>query len=217
MSSLSTGSPRWVEEKPSWSMPFLVPAPSLPNDCSAIVWHCRQTIQSCQALRRAPCLSDRTCPLAPSYTKASSSPDEGCGSGRSAALHTGARSARRAGRDRSVRLPGPTGDPARRRPGLPPGPGNPAPGAPAGTPLDLPSNHRFTIGRLSSSDLTVDQPTVSRQHAVMFQHGGTWYVADSNSTDGILVNRVPVVGRFVSRAPTRSAPERSYDCASSCP
>ena len=99
----------------------------------------------------------------------------------------------------------------------PPGPGNPAPGAPAGTPLDLPSNHRFTIGRLSSSDLTVDQPTVSRQHAVMFQHGGTWYVADSNSTDGILVNRVPVVGRFDSRAPTRSAPERSYDCASSCP
>jgi hypothetical protein len=54
----------------------------------------------------------------------------------------------------------------------PPGPATLRPVHPAGIPLDLPSNHRFTTGRLSSSDLTVDQPTVSRQHAVMFQHGG---------------------------------------------
>ena len=99
----------------------------------------------------------------------------------------------------------------------PPGPATLRPVHPTGIPLDLASNHRSTTGRLSSSDLTVDQPTVSRQHAVMFQHGGAWYVADTNSTNGTFVNRVPVVGRFDSRAPTRSAPERSYDCASSCP
>ena len=65
---------------------------------------------------------------------------------------------------------------------------------PPGIPLDLPRNHRFTIGRLPSSELTVDQPTVSRQHAVMFQHDGVWYVADSNSTNGTFVNRIPIAG-----------------------
>ncbi len=214
MSSLSTGSPPMVEEKLGWSR-------TIPGSCikSAKRLHCNRLAlwKDNPNLSSSP-MSPRASPAGPvrwrpATRRPSSSPDEGCGSGRSAApARTGARSARRAGRDRSVRLPGPTGDPDRRRPGLPPGPGDPAPGAPGRNPAGPAQQPRFTTGRLSSSDLTVDQPTVGRQHAVMFQHGGAWYVADSNSTNGTFVNRVPVVGRFDSRAPTRSAPERSYDC-----
>jgi hypothetical protein len=118
MSSLSTGSPPMVEEKLGWST-------TIPGSCikSAKRLHCNRLAlwKDNPDLSSSP-MSPRASPAGPvrwrpATRRPSSSPDEGCGSGRSAApARTGARSARRAGRDRSVRLPGPTGDPDRRRP-----------------------------------------------------------------------------------------------------
>ena len=50
------------------------------------------------------------------------------------------------------------------------------------------------IGRHKSSDVCIDFPTVSRNHAVLTRYDdGSWTIADANSKSGILVN-----GRQVS-------------------
>jgi pSer/pThr/pTyr-binding forkhead associated (FHA) protein len=75
----------------------------------------------------------------------------------------------------------------------PPTNGTAAP-APAPTTLTLVYNgerfpitkDRFVIGRgKQSSDLTLKDPNVSRQHAVVEFQGGTYFMVDMGSTNGV--------------------------------
>src|SRR3954470_12614095 len=47
---------------------------------------------------------------------------------------------------------------------------------------------RFVIGRSRDSDLTLDDPNVSRRHAELRREGDAWVVADLASTNGVKVN-----------------------------
>jgi hypothetical protein len=47
---------------------------------------------------------------------------------------------------------------------------------------------RFVIGRSRDSDLTLDDPNVSRRHAELRNEDGAWVVADLASTNGVKVN-----------------------------
>jgi neural Wiskott-Aldrich syndrome protein len=50
----------------------------------------------------------------------------------------------------------------------------------------LVSKDRFIIGRgKTSSDLTIRDPNVSRQHALVEFSGGNYYMVDMGSTNGI--------------------------------
>ena len=49
------------------------------------------------------------------------------------------------------------------------------------------------IGRSKSSDVTIDFPTVSRNHAVLTRYDdGSWTITDAGSKDGVVVNRQKV-------------------------
>jgi pSer/pThr/pTyr-binding forkhead associated (FHA) protein len=50
------------------------------------------------------------------------------------------------------------------------------------------SGSRFVIGRSRDSDLTLDDPNVSRRHAELRREDGAWVVADLASTNGVKVN-----------------------------
>jgi hypothetical protein len=47
---------------------------------------------------------------------------------------------------------------------------------------------RFVIGRSRDSDLSLDDPNVSRRHAELRREDGAWVVADLASTNGVKVN-----------------------------
>lgn len=47
---------------------------------------------------------------------------------------------------------------------------------------------RLVAGRLASCDITVDDPTVSREHAAFVRRGDGWWVVDLGSTNGTVVN-----------------------------
>ncbi len=56
---------------------------------------------------------------------------------------------------------------------------------------------RFVIGRgKQSSDLTLKDPNVSRQHALVEFQNGTYFMVDMGSTNGVAIN-----GERVSRRP----------------
>jgi len=46
----------------------------------------------------------------------------------------------------------------------------------------------ITIGRDPACDIRLNDPTVSRYHAWLTQEGGHWYVSDTGSANGTLVN-----------------------------
>jgi hypothetical protein len=46
----------------------------------------------------------------------------------------------------------------------------------------------FTIGRADDNDLTIDKPTVSRNHAVVTEEGERWFLEDRGSFNGTFVN-----------------------------
>ena len=50
------------------------------------------------------------------------------------------------------------------------------------------SGSRLTAGRLASCDLTIDDSTVSREHAAFVRRGDAWWVVDLGSTNGTRVN-----------------------------
>jgi pSer/pThr/pTyr-binding forkhead associated (FHA) protein len=64
----------------------------------------------------------------------------------------------------------------------------------AETPVRLRAGQLFWIGRLPSCELVVEQPGVSRCHAVVYKRNSGWYVRDAGSTNGTFVNLVPVTG-----------------------
>lgn len=43
---------------------------------------------------------------------------------------------------------------------------------------------RITIGRTSNNDVVIADPSISRLHAYLRQHGGGWVVADGGSKNG---------------------------------
>jgi hypothetical protein len=47
---------------------------------------------------------------------------------------------------------------------------------------------RFVVGRLPSCGLTLEDTTVSREHAALVRRGDTWWVVDLGSTNGTKVN-----------------------------
>jgi hypothetical protein len=65
---------------------------------------------------------------------------------------------------------------------------------PAGAPMRLRAGQLFRIGRLPSCELVIEQPSVSRCHAVVYERDGGWYVRDEGSTNGTFVNLAPVTG-----------------------
>jgi hypothetical protein len=61
------------------------------------------------------------------------------------------------------------------------------PGAGAHVPV---SGQRVTIGRLASCNVTIEDSTVSREHAALVRRGDRWWVVDLGSTNGTSVNGV---------------------------
>lgn len=59
------------------------------------------------------------------------------------------------------------------------------PGAGSTTPV---TGSRFTLGRLPSCGLPLDDTTVSREHAALVRRGAAWWVVDLGSTNGTKVN-----------------------------
>ena len=68
------------------------------------------------------------------------------------------------------------------------------------------------IGRSKSSDVTIDFPTVSRNHAVLTRYDdGSWTITDAGSKDGTLVN-----GRKVQICALKPvSPSAVWRCSSS--
>jgi predicted component of type VI protein secretion system len=60
--------------------------------------------------------------------------------------------------------------------------------------LDL-TEGRFTVGRSSDSQLFLDDPLVSRQHAIIIVQGGSIAVEDLKSRNGVLVNGLRISKR----------------------
>jgi len=59
------------------------------------------------------------------------------------------------------------------------------------------TKERFVIGRgKQSSDLTLKDPNVSRQHAVIEVQDGTYFIVDMGSTNGVAFN-----GQRIARRP----------------
>jgi pSer/pThr/pTyr-binding forkhead associated (FHA) protein len=63
-------------------------------------------------------------------------------------------------------------------------------------PLDSP---RRTVGSSAESDLVVDDPSVSRTHALLEQLGAAWFVEDLGSRNGTYLNGQRITGRRVVR------------------
>jgi len=50
------------------------------------------------------------------------------------------------------------------------------------------------IGRRSDNEILLDDPSVSRRHAEIFQQDGTFYIIDTGSTNGTLLNGLRIIG-----------------------
>lgn len=59
----------------------------------------------------------------------------------------------------------------------------------------LPSDSPVQIGRLSSAGCRLDDPTVSRRHAVLSYDDGAWFIDDSGSRGGTAINGSIIAGR----------------------
>ncbi|GAB4128907.1 MAG: hypothetical protein OHK0045_07070 [Raineya sp.] len=46
----------------------------------------------------------------------------------------------------------------------------------------------MTIGRKEGNDIVIPVETVSSNHAILTNEGGNWFIADNNSTNGIILN-----------------------------
>jgi len=55
----------------------------------------------------------------------------------------------------------------------------------------------ITIGRLKSSDIHINNPTVSKQHARIIKNQGNYLIEDLKSTNGIYLNTVRIISRYL--------------------
>ncbi|HXU31453.1 MAG TPA: FHA domain-containing protein, partial [Thermoanaerobaculia bacterium] len=55
------------------------------------------------------------------------------------------------------------------------------------------SGTRLRIGREVDNDIVLPDPSVSRQHAELVHQAGAWIARDLKSTNGIQLNRTPVL------------------------
>jgi hypothetical protein len=55
-------------------------------------------------------------------------------------------------------------------------------------------DNRVSVGRSHEADVTIDQPEVSRLHAVLFRQGGRVWITDPGSANGTSVNGSRVAG-----------------------
>ncbi len=53
-----------------------------------------------------------------------------------------------------------------------------------------------SLGRSRSSDVRIDDPTVSRDHAVLLRRDSGWFIADTGSKAGVYVNGKKTEGRY---------------------
>lgn len=58
-------------------------------------------------------------------------------------------------------------------------------------------DNRVSIGRSQEADVTIDEPEVSRLHAVLFRQGGRLWITDPGSANGTTVNGGRVTGEPV--------------------
>jgi hypothetical protein len=65
-----------------------------------------------------------------------------------------------------------------------------------------PAGERTRIGRSPDCDIFLDDVTVSRNHAVLVDEGGRFYVEDQGSLNGTFVNR-----KRIDRAPLQEGDE----------
>jgi pSer/pThr/pTyr-binding forkhead associated (FHA) protein len=57
---------------------------------------------------------------------------------------------------------------------------------------ELELHEEFTIGRADENDLTLDQPTVSRHHALVVEAEERWFLEDRGSFNGTVLNGIRV-------------------------
>ncbi|MDG2030755.1 MAG: FHA domain-containing protein [Phycisphaerales bacterium] len=73
--------------------------------------------------------------------------------------------------------------------------------------FDLKSGRSYTIGRSSMADVRLEAQSISRLHALLFEHGGIWKLTDLGSTkglrtkEGVLKNRTLTNGDWVAIGP----------------
>ena len=96
-------------------------------------------------------------------------------------------------------------------PPLPSGGYNGGAGLSAGAPLSIIyqgekvgiSKDRFVIGRgKQSSDLTLKDPNVSRQHAMVEYQNGVYYMVDMGSTNGVEYNGQRIARKQIAEGDT---------------
>lgn len=61
--------------------------------------------------------------------------------------------------------------------------------------VSLTGKQELTVGREASCDITLPHVSVSRQHARIVCENGQWYIVDSNTTNGVIVNNRRLVGK----------------------
>ena len=69
-----------------------------------------------------------------------------------------------------------------------------------GRALDV-SDNRVLIGRGETADIRIDDPEVSRQHALMFREAGRTWICDLGSVNGTTVNGAALSGTPLSLSP----------------
>lgn len=61
--------------------------------------------------------------------------------------------------------------------------------------VEIPENSVLSLGRLESSDIVLNDMTVSRRHATIFSNGGECFIEDNASTAGTWINGEKILGR----------------------
>lgn len=64
--------------------------------------------------------------------------------------------------------------------------------------FDLKSGRTYTIGRSSMADVRLEAQSISRLHALLFEHGGIWKLTDLGSTKGLRTKEGVVKDRTLS-------------------
>ena len=54
------------------------------------------------------------------------------------------------------------------------------------------SHNRTSLGRADDMDVVIDQPSVSRRHALVWRHAGQTWIRDLGSSNGTSIDRRPV-------------------------